>query len=90
VSNELAWTFQRSEAGYGWHYWIGSRIRIASPKALTPMWPRVYRGGDEFCNDVLAFHLWPLGGVDIWWRRKQRTAEDGLCAKCEQEFTDYL
>jgi hypothetical protein len=74
--------FEHSRMGYGWHLWIGSRIRIASRKALTPMWPHVYKSWDEYCNDVSAFHLWPVGGVDIWWRRHQRTEADGRCDTC--------
>lgn len=77
--------FCRSEAGYGWHLWIGPRIRIESPGALTPMWPHVYRGGDEYCNDTVNLHLWPLFGVGLWWRGRQRTATDGLCDACLTE-----
>lgn len=74
---------ERSPSGlYGWHLWLGERVRIGSPKSLTPMWPHIYKSGDEWCNDVLAFHLWPLGGVDVWWRRHQRTAADGQCPQC--------
>ena len=72
---------------YGSYLWIG-RVRFGSPGTMTPMWPHVYKSGDEYCNDVLAFHLYPLVSVDIWWRRKQRTAEDGLCEKCKQEMRD--
>lgn len=79
---------ERSEAGYGAHLWIGSRIRLASPGALTPMRPRIYKGGDEYCNDTVNLHLWPLGGVDVWWRWRQRTAADGRCDKCRAEFRE--
>lgn len=77
--------FERSEAGYGWHLWIGSRIRLASGKALTPMWPHVYKSADEHCNSVLAVHLWPIAGLDVWWRWRQRTGADGLCDACLAE-----
>ncbi len=62
--------------------WLGKRIRLDSPGSLTPMRPSIRRGSDELCNDTLRIHAWPLGGVVIWWRRRQRTLEDGPCALC--------
>lgn len=79
---------ERSAHGYGTRLWIGSRIRIGSHETMTPMWPHVYRSGDEFCNDVLSLHLYPLVAIDIWWRRKQRTAIDGICDTCKDELRE--
>lgn len=84
--------FIRSEGGYGWSVWLFRRIRWTSTRGLTRMWPHVRRSADEKCNPVLAFHLWPLGGLDIWWHRGWRTEicnackieydKDGLCYEC--------
>lgn len=71
--------------GYGPQVWLFERIRLNSPGTLTPMRPFIRRSGDEYCNDVLAIHLWPLGGVDIWWRRYQRTEADGPCGNCSKD-----
>jgi hypothetical protein len=78
---------ERSPVGYGTHVWIG-RVRLGSRKTMTPMWPHVRKGGDEFCNDVLSMHLYPLVAIDIWWRPKQRTWRDGMCDSCKQELRD--
>ena len=88
VPDVTTWRIIRSEYGYGWWFWLGPRIRLNSPKSLTPMWPRIYRGGDEHCNDTLCLHLWPLGGIDVWWRWKQRTEADGACDRCREEWAD--
>lgn len=84
--------FIRSEAGYGWSVWLFRRIRWTSRRGLTPMWPNIRLNHDETCNPVLAFHLWPIGGLDIWvhpgWRAeicdqcKAEYDEEGLCHRC--------
>lgn len=68
--------------------WLGPRVRLRSGWALTPMWPHIYRSGDEFCNDVICLHLWPLFGVDVWWRWRQRSEADGLCEACATEILE--
>lgn len=78
-----------SEGGYGRNLWVGSRLRLDSAGALTPMKPHVYRGWDEFCNPTVALHLWPLFGFVLWWSRRLRTYDDGRCAACIAEgWTD--
>jgi hypothetical protein len=84
VTNE-ALSFWRSTEGYGWSITFGKRVRWCSRKALTPMWPRIYRGGDENCNRAISLHLWPIGGLDVWWEPKWRTDADGPCATCRAE-----
>lgn len=79
---------QRSENGYGTSIWLGPRIRVGTPKTMTPKWPHVYMGGDECCNSVLAFHLYPLVSIDIWWQWRQRPPELGMCGRCILELTD--
>jgi hypothetical protein len=78
----------RSPVGYGSSLYIGERVRIGSRNTMTPMWPHIYKGGDQNCNDVLSFHLYPIVSIDIWWRRKQRTWRDGLCETCKQELRE--
>ena len=77
---------ERSDAGYGCHVWLGNRVRIGSRKSLTSMWPHITRGADEYCNDAVHVHVWPLFGLDVWWRWRQRTAENGPCARCRAEL----
>lgn len=73
--------YEPSPAGFGRHLWVG-RVRFGSTGTMTPMWPHIRRSSDEFCNDVLAMHLYPLVAIDIWWRRHLR---DGLCERCLAE-----
>lgn len=70
---------------YGWHLWIGPRIRYGSPASCTRMRPMFYKGGDESCNDTIALHAWPLGDLVVWWRWRQRTEADGRCDRCRAE-----
>lgn len=79
---------ERSELGYGTHVWLGSRVRLGTPGTMTPMLPRVYKSGDEYCNDVLALHLYPVCSIDIWWRWRQRTVDDGWCDKCKRDYRE--
>lgn len=74
---------------YGSHLRVG-RVRFGSRRTMTPMWPHVYKGGDEWCNDVLCFHLYPLVSIDIWWQLKQRTAKDGICDTCKDELRGVI
>ena len=80
------WRIFHSEYGYGWHLWLGRRVRINSPKSLTPMVPHVRFDHDENCNPVTAVHAWPLGGVDVWWRGMPRT--EGICDECTRELDE--
>ena len=73
---------ERSENGYGTHVWLGPRVRIGTPGTMTPMWPHVYRGCDEYCNETLCFHLYPLIAIAIWWQWRQRTPDMGYCDEC--------
>jgi hypothetical protein len=70
---------------YGPVVWLFGVIRVNSPGTLTPMLPRIYRGGDEYCNPTICLHLWPIGGVDVWWRGKRRGPQDGPCEECEMD-----
>lgn len=46
-----------------------SRYQIWFPWSITDWWqPRIYRGGDEWCNDSVVFIVPPLGGLVIFWR----------------------
>lgn len=85
TSSVKLWRIIRSDYGYGSSIWLGPRVRVSSGKALTPMSPRIYRGSDEYCNDTICLHLWPLGGVAVWWRWRQRTEADGMCDQCRDE-----
>lgn len=39
------------------------------PWSVTRPWlPRVFRGGDEWCNDSLGFVLPPAGALIVFWR----------------------
>ena len=81
--------YYKSELGYGRALWIG-RVRFNSPGSRTPMWPFIRISHDENCNPVLTIHLWPLGGIDTWYRRHQRTDEDGICDECVQEIKELM
>lgn len=86
VDETRTWRVIRSAEGYGWRLWLGPYVRVNSRRALTPMWPHIYRSGDEYCNPVLAVHLWPIGGLDIWWRGHRRGEADGPCERCLAEL----
>lgn len=76
---------KRSEGGYGWWLWLFRRIRYTSPAGRTPMRPHIKRSHDEKCNPVLDIHLWPLGGLDIWWHPGWRTE---ICDACKAEYDE--
>lgn len=73
----------RSKEGYGTTIWLGNRVRLGSYGTMTPMFPRIMRSGDEYCNDVLLFHLWPLVSIEIWWNKRLHTEADGMCENCK-------
>lgn len=64
--------------------WIGP-VRINHPRDLTPMWPFIRKSADEYCNPVLAIHLWPIGGADIWYKGMKRTE---ICDECKKEYDE--
>lgn len=88
MSDEMA-KFYRSQDGYGWRLWLTQRLRVGSRRSMTPMWPHIRKSYDEFCNEVLAVHLYPLVSIDWWYRRKQRTEADGVCLACRNELAAF-
>jgi hypothetical protein len=55
-------TFRRSGIYRNrWQWWF--------PWSVTDWWkPRVFQGGDEWCNDAVCFVLPPLGCLVQFWR----------------------
>lgn len=87
--NPPPFRIERSDQGYGTHLWLW-RVRIGSRKTMSEDYqgPRIFKGGDEFCNDTLCFHLYPMVSIDVWWRWKQRTVTDGMCDRCKDELRE--
>jgi hypothetical protein len=43
------------------------------PWGVTSWWkPRIFRGGDEWCNDSVVFVVPPFGALVIFWRPGRR------------------
>lgn len=62
------------------------RVWWWSPYRLTRWWvPRVWTGGDEWCNVPLCFTMPPFGCLLVFWRKLRTAPCDGCWAAMSDE-----
>lgn len=66
--------------------YYGKRFQWWGPHRVVQPWcPRVFRGGDEFCNDSIGIVVPFLGCVVIFYNRRLNTDPNIKCEQCEDE-----